>query len=241
MKSFLATLCILLSLMGATQPLMAKDAKASTGVGKVDTKNAVVNLNKADANTLQYYLTGIGAVRSKAIIDYRSEHGAFKSVDDLLKVTGIGKATLSGIKSNLSLSRGEYTAPKVAQSASGTKKTVSSSSKATSTDQSSEKTTASRSAVDTPSAKASADDRKVDSKSTKQDSKTTSVSGSNATSGSKVAKSSTPDSSSKDKAAAKSKSKSSEQSKSAEPTKKSSSKSEKDSKKKKVLPTDKKS
>lgn len=237
MKSFLATLCILLSLMGATQPLMAKDAKASTGVGKVDTKNAVVNLNKADANTLQYYLKGIGAVRSKAIIDYRSKHGAFKSVDDLLKVTGIGKATLSGIKSNLSLSRGEYTAPKVAQSASGTKKATSGSSKAASTDQSSEKTTASRSTVDTPSAKASTDD----SKSAKQDSKTASVSSSNAAAGSKAAKSSTPDSSSKDKTAAKSKSKSSEQSKSTKSAKKSSSKSKKDSKKKKVLPTDKKS
>ncbi|WP_022950697.1 ComEA family DNA-binding protein [Leucothrix mucor] len=239
MKSFLASLCILLSLMGAAQPLMAKDASTSTGAGKVDTKNAVVNLNKADANTLQYYLKGIGAVRSKAIIDHRNKNGAFKSVDDLLQVTGIGKATLSGIKSNLSLSRGEFTAPKVAASASSTKKTTSSASKTSSTDKASEKATASKglkdsssstTATDTKSAKSSKDDSKADTKSAKTDSKATKTS-------SKETKSSTTSSSSKDKKAAKSKSKSSDKSKST----KSSAKSKKDSTKKKVLAADKKS
>ena len=43
-------------------------------------------------------LPGIGPVTAKAIIDYRSEHGPFTSVDDLLDVKGIGEATLADIR-----------------------------------------------------------------------------------------------------------------------------------------------
>ncbi|MGH3459769.1 helix-hairpin-helix domain-containing protein [Aeromicrobium sp.] len=43
-------------------------------------------------------LPGIGPVTAQAILDYRSEHGAFTSVDDLLDVKGIGEATLADIR-----------------------------------------------------------------------------------------------------------------------------------------------
>jgi competence protein ComEA len=43
-------------------------------------------------------LPGIGPVTAKAILDYRSEHGPFTSVDDLLDVKGIGEATLADIR-----------------------------------------------------------------------------------------------------------------------------------------------
>jgi competence protein ComEA len=66
----------------------------------------VVNINKADAATLQQHLTGIGPVKSKAIIDYRNKHGSFKGLDDLLKVEGFGPALLEKNKRNLSISRG---------------------------------------------------------------------------------------------------------------------------------------
>lgn len=240
MKSFLASLCILLSLMGAAQPLMAKDASTSSGAGKVDTKNALVNLNKADANTLQYYLKGIGAVRSQAIIDHRTKHGAFKSVDDLLAVTGIGKATLSGIKSNLSLTRGEYTAPKVAAtSGTSTKKSTTDTTKTASSTL--KDSTSGQASTDTKSAKSSKDDTKADTKSAKKDGTSSAADtkdkAGKTTSKDAQAKSSTKSASTTTKKDAKTKSKSSDQSKS---TKKSSSEKKKDSKKK-VLPTDKKS
>ena len=65
-----------------------------------------VNINKADAATLQHYLTGIGAVKAEAIVAYRKKHGSFKSVDDLQKVKGIGEATIKKNRNNLSVSKG---------------------------------------------------------------------------------------------------------------------------------------
>ncbi len=90
-----------------------------------------VNINKADQEALQYYLHGIGEVKAKAIVDYRRKHGRFKSIDDLLKVPGVGEATLQKIRRNISLSSGVTKAPKkatgkksksVSKSQKGTKK-----------------------------------------------------------------------------------------------------------------------
>ncbi len=65
-----------------------------------------VNINKADAATLQYYLSGVGEVKAKAIVAYRKKHGKFKTVDDLIKVPGIGEATLKKNRKRISTSRG---------------------------------------------------------------------------------------------------------------------------------------
>jgi len=43
-------------------------------------------------------LPGIGPVTAQAIIDHRTEHGPFTSVDDLLDVKGIGEKTLADIR-----------------------------------------------------------------------------------------------------------------------------------------------
>ncbi|MFJ4391919.1 ComEA family DNA-binding protein [Pseudomonas soli] len=53
-----------------------------------------VNLNRADAATLQRELKGIGKAKAEAIIAYRETHGAFQSVDELLEIKGIGSALL---------------------------------------------------------------------------------------------------------------------------------------------------
>lgn len=53
-----------------------------------------VNINTADATTLQKALMGIGAAKAQAIVAYREEFGAFTSVDELLEVKGIGKSIL---------------------------------------------------------------------------------------------------------------------------------------------------
>lgn len=64
---------------------------------------AVVNLNTADAATLQRELVGIGAAKAQAIVAYREEHGNFASVDELLEVKGIGEATLEKNREKLSV------------------------------------------------------------------------------------------------------------------------------------------
>ena len=53
-----------------------------------------VNVNTADAKKIASELSGIGAVRAEAIINYRKENGNFKSVEELAKVPGIGKKTI---------------------------------------------------------------------------------------------------------------------------------------------------
>ena len=52
-----------------------------------------VDVNAAGAEELQR-LTGIGPALAQRIIDYREEHGPFRTVEDLLEVKGIGEATL---------------------------------------------------------------------------------------------------------------------------------------------------
>ena len=58
---------------------------------------ATVNLNTADQSELET-LPGIGASKAVAILQYRTDHGAFKSVDELDNVAGIGPATLASLR-----------------------------------------------------------------------------------------------------------------------------------------------
>ena len=63
---------------------------------------AKVNVNTAGAEELQT-LPGVGPATAKAIIAWREENGRFRSVDDLLDVSGIGKATLAKFRDRVSV------------------------------------------------------------------------------------------------------------------------------------------
>lgn len=56
-----------------------------------------INLNRAEAWLLEA-LPGIGQGKAQAIVNYRSQHGSFRRVEDLLRVEGIGNSTLEKIK-----------------------------------------------------------------------------------------------------------------------------------------------
>ncbi len=58
---------------------------------------AKINLNTATPEQLDT-LPGVGPVTAQAILGWRSEHGRFTSVDDLLDVKGIGEATLAELR-----------------------------------------------------------------------------------------------------------------------------------------------
>ena len=51
---------------------------------------APVNVNTADAPAIAAAMQGVGLKTAEAIVAYRKEHGAFKSLDQLAAVKGIG-------------------------------------------------------------------------------------------------------------------------------------------------------
>lgn len=53
-----------------------------------------VNINSADAATLDRVLVGIGPSKAEAIVAYRKANGAFRSADQLASVKGIGLSTI---------------------------------------------------------------------------------------------------------------------------------------------------
>lgn len=53
-----------------------------------------ININTADLDTLIREMSGVGAAKARAIVEYREAHGDFASVDELLEVKGIGLAIL---------------------------------------------------------------------------------------------------------------------------------------------------
>jgi len=56
----------------------------------------LVNLNTATLAELET-LPGIGPVTAQAILDWRTEHGRFSRVDELVEVSGIGEKTLADL------------------------------------------------------------------------------------------------------------------------------------------------
>lgn len=69
-------------------------AAAASGTGA---SSGLVNINTASAAELQT-LSGIGPSMAQSIIDERTQNGAFASVDDLMRVSGIGEKKLAKIK-----------------------------------------------------------------------------------------------------------------------------------------------
>ena len=58
---------------------------------------AAVNINTASSAELEA-LPGIGPAKAKSIVEYRQKNGAFKSVEELKNVKGIGDAVLNKLR-----------------------------------------------------------------------------------------------------------------------------------------------
>ena len=63
---------------------------------------AALDLNTATKDEL-VALSGIGPAKAQAILDYRTQHGGFKSLDELKDVKGIGERQFEMLKSELTV------------------------------------------------------------------------------------------------------------------------------------------
>lgn len=70
------------------------EVKAEQKTSKVEGK---ININKASIEDLDT-LPGIGEKTAQKIIDYRKEHGGFKTIQEIMEVSGIGEAKYNQIK-----------------------------------------------------------------------------------------------------------------------------------------------
>ncbi len=64
--------------------------------------NGKININTATQEELTS-LSGIGEAKAKSIIKYREENGNFKSIEDIMKVSGISENLFAKIKENITV------------------------------------------------------------------------------------------------------------------------------------------
>lgn len=67
-----------------------------------DSADKKININSASQEELAT-LTGIGPAKAKAIIGYREEHGLFKSIEEIMKVSGIGDKSFEKLKDEITV------------------------------------------------------------------------------------------------------------------------------------------
>ncbi|MGG4451000.1 helix-hairpin-helix domain-containing protein [Brevibacillus porteri] len=92
---------LVIPLKGATAPVSSSIGLVQSATnGSTTGASSAINLNTATVEELMS-LPGIGEARAKAIVDYRSKQGTFRSTDDLKQIEGIGEKMFARIKDRL--------------------------------------------------------------------------------------------------------------------------------------------
>ena len=86
----------------AASPADTGSAPASTEQPQGESVAQIVNINTASQTELET-LPGVGPVTAQKIIAYRQENGAFSTIEEIQKVSGIGPATFEKMKHLLSV------------------------------------------------------------------------------------------------------------------------------------------
>src|SRR5207245_10451085 len=79
-------------LVDGEQVVVPKKGETLPGAagGSAQQPGGKVNINNATESDFEN-LPGIGPVLAQKIVDYRNQHGTFRTIQDLMKVTGIGQ------------------------------------------------------------------------------------------------------------------------------------------------------
>lgn len=91
----------------STPQTAADDAESSADTAEnsgnaAETSGDMININTAPKETL-ILLDGIGDKMAQRIITYRTEHGPFETIQDIMKVNGIGDKKFEKIKSRITV------------------------------------------------------------------------------------------------------------------------------------------
>jgi competence protein ComEA len=78
-------------------PARAAEAKAAPAAAAKPAASGLVDLNTADEEQLTT-VPGIGPALARRIVEFRKQNGGFKSVEDLLKVKGIGEKSFQKLR-----------------------------------------------------------------------------------------------------------------------------------------------
>ena len=106
MKKWIVLSAWLISSGFVSMPAYAQPSSAIKVTGMpTETRNASfrININTADAKTLDEGLIGVGPAKAKAIIAWRKQNGSFKTIAGLAAVKGMGPALVERNKDRLSL------------------------------------------------------------------------------------------------------------------------------------------
>ena len=95
-----SALMLVVALAGASAVLAATPPAASKASSEVHT----VDINTADSAALQS-VPGIGKSLSQRIVAFREKNGPFQSVDDLLKVQGVGEKSIQKLRPYLTVAK----------------------------------------------------------------------------------------------------------------------------------------
>ncbi len=82
------------------EEVAAGHAPAAGGEASVSSAPAVVNINTADASELDA-LAGVGPATAQAIVDEREANGPFSSVEDIMRVSGIGEKKFAKLRESI--------------------------------------------------------------------------------------------------------------------------------------------
>jgi competence protein ComEA len=95
MSSIIKGMSLLMALLLAPQALLA----------------GPVNINTADAETLDAELVGIGPALAAAIVRDREANGTYKTAEELARVRGIGESVIANNRENIKVADEEAAQP----------------------------------------------------------------------------------------------------------------------------------
>ncbi len=94
--------CIIETIKEENKTIIEEKINENNSNNEVVNDSKLININTANEEELTT-LSGIGASKAKAIIEYRNTNGNFKSIEEIINVSGISETIFSKIKESITV------------------------------------------------------------------------------------------------------------------------------------------